>query len=448
MNAKVKNVYKKCKVNFGVIILMFAIIYIMNLLTPLLADDYCYTYIGGMTAEKVTTVGDLFRSARFLWENWSGRVIYLFVAQLFLLIGKNWFNIFNAVVYISITYLICVHAVGIQRKKTSLFILSNVILWLFTPRFGQNMLWLTGAANYLWPMFFILLFLLPYRLVLLNEFTECKYKKTFLVVMFLLGFMGGAGIENASGACVLLCLLLIIYYKFVQKKIILNWMKAGGLGNLSGFLFLILAPGNYARAELIEDTRNKIYVISERFVYATNMLKSALGNYIIVLVFVGIPVLLFLWNKKKDAFLIGIYLLTALACNYAMILSPTYPPRSFLGTTCFMAIGIIFGIYCIFNNYIERLNLLIPAVGIALLLLEFIPAIWDIYNVNLKSAQREEYILNEIENGHYDISLYPIVSYNKYNGIYDLEDVSEDTNHYINATIAKYYDLDVVRKAE
>lgn len=441
--------YKKYRAYFLTIILMFATIYLMNVFTPLLADDYCYTYVGGMTEEKVTTFSDLFRSAQFLWKNWSGRVVFLFVAQAFLLIGKIWFNIFNSIVYIGVAYLICAHAVGIRAKKASLFILANVILWLFTPRFGQNMLWLTGAANYLWPMFFILLFLLPYRLVLLGEFTECKYKRTFMVIMVLLGFLAGEGIGNSSGACVLLGLLLIAYYRFVQKQKVLNWMKAGVIGSFSGFLFLILAPGNYVRAELMEDTRNKIYVISERFVYATNMLKSSLGNiYIIVLVFIVIPIAVFLWNKRKNALLIGIYLLTALTCNYAMILSPAYPPRSFLGTTCFMAIGIIAGIYYIFYSRSERLNALILAGGFAILLLEFIPAIWDIYNINLKSAEREAYILAEIEKGNYDISLYPIVSYNKYNGIYDLEDISESTDHYINGTIAKYYGLDAVRKAE
>lgn len=57
--------YKKYRAYFLTIILMFATIYLMNVFTPLLADDYCYTYVGGMTEEKVTTFSDLFRSAQF-----------------------------------------------------------------------------------------------------------------------------------------------------------------------------------------------------------------------------------------------------------------------------------------------------------------------------------------------------------------------------------------------
>lgn len=99
------------------IIAIFLIIYLMNAFTPLLADDYCYTYVGGMTEEKVKTFKDLFYSAEFLYKNWSGRVIYLFIAQFFLLIGKEWFNVFNSIVYVGVIYLVYLHAVGIHKKR-------------------------------------------------------------------------------------------------------------------------------------------------------------------------------------------------------------------------------------------------------------------------------------------------------------------------------------------
>lgn len=322
--------------------------------------------------------------------------------------------------------------------------MGNILIWFFTPRFGQNMLWLTGAANYLYPIASILLLLLPYRLSILDEFSEPKGKNIFGIGMFILGILGGAGIENASGAAVLSCVLFLFYIKFVQKKEIDTWMKMGLLGVVMGYMFLLLAPGNYARAALIQDNRNIIYILFERFVYATNMLKYSLGVWAVILFFVVLPIVL--WQKnKKDSLIVCMYLVSALACNYAMVLSPTYPPRSFLGTTVFLSIGILYGIHIYIN---EKKNLVSLAIAFALLLLEFIPAIYDIYNINVKSNEREEYILREKENGNYDISLYPIASYNKYNAIYDLEDISEDTNHYINATISKYYGLEKVRKAE
>lgn len=56
-----------------------------------------------------------------------------------------------------------------QERENNLIALGIfACIWLLTPAFGQVMLWLDGACNYLWSLFFNLLFILPFVRLFLN----------------------------------------------------------------------------------------------------------------------------------------------------------------------------------------------------------------------------------------------------------------------------------------
>ena len=80
--------------------------YILNSLTPLLADDYAWGYING-TDIHIKNVKDILLSMYNFYFNWGGRIGGEFYNQLFTLTGKPIFNIFNTIIYIINTLLIC-----------------------------------------------------------------------------------------------------------------------------------------------------------------------------------------------------------------------------------------------------------------------------------------------------------------------------------------------------
>jgi len=86
-------------------------------------------------------------------------VEHYFFAQLFLLLPKAIFNVINALVTTAI-FFIMLSICGFERPGKSLFLLAAafMLVWYFTPDFGQVFLWLDGACNYSWAILFSLLF--------------------------------------------------------------------------------------------------------------------------------------------------------------------------------------------------------------------------------------------------------------------------------------------------
>ena len=74
--------------------------FILNYFTPMLADDYSYSF--GMNG-RLESIKDIFEFQIYHYLTWGGRSIVHTIAQLFLLVGKNWFNIFNTIVYLIFT---------------------------------------------------------------------------------------------------------------------------------------------------------------------------------------------------------------------------------------------------------------------------------------------------------------------------------------------------------
>ena len=79
--------------------------YILNCLTPLLADDYAWDLLMG-TEIHINNVNDIVRSMYNYYFTWGGRIGGAFYDQLFMLLGKPIFNICNTIIYIINTLLI------------------------------------------------------------------------------------------------------------------------------------------------------------------------------------------------------------------------------------------------------------------------------------------------------------------------------------------------------
>ena len=103
----------------GIILLaiFFGIFMLRNFLLPLFADDYSYAFIwdgknkgnlirGIGKRERVKSIKDILISQYSHYLTWSGRFVAHFFVQLFILIGKKFFNVINTLIFISVIFLI------------------------------------------------------------------------------------------------------------------------------------------------------------------------------------------------------------------------------------------------------------------------------------------------------------------------------------------------------
>ena len=186
-------------------------IYAYNFLTPYWSDDYAYL----MDVSKADSLGALVKQQYGEYLSNSGRVVGQFNVRLSLSVSKQVFNLVNSLMFIG---LILLMYANIRRKrKYDIFVLLLVItfLWRFAVSFGQTMLWICGACNYLWGSVFILGFVTFYRYFLARA-DKLKHGTLLAAVAFFFGILAGWCNENSSGGGFLL--VLIFGLNFWQSR--------------------------------------------------------------------------------------------------------------------------------------------------------------------------------------------------------------------------------------
>lgn len=206
LNSKVE---KKTAILDILIVCVFIIMLIFNILTPLIADDYAYAFQYNNRTERITNIFEIIISQNFHYLTHGGRYLAHFLAQFFLMFNtKVIFNILNAFMYTMLTLLIYLNCNYGKKTSISLYMLINVLLWLFVPAFGQAFFWLTGSCNYLWTTNIILLILLIYRIDYIKD-KGIKDSKINNFFMTLLGFLSGITNENSClGLIAMLCAIV------------------------------------------------------------------------------------------------------------------------------------------------------------------------------------------------------------------------------------------------
>ena len=127
-------------------------IYAYNFLTPYMSDDYAYK----IEVQQADSFFDLIKQQYGEYLSNSGRVIGQFNVRLSLVYSKQIFNVVNSLMFVALMGLI--YANIKRKKKYDIFVLLLILtfLWRFTVDFGQTMLWICGACNYLWGSVIIL----------------------------------------------------------------------------------------------------------------------------------------------------------------------------------------------------------------------------------------------------------------------------------------------------
>lgn len=217
---------------------LFAIIWCLTSLTPLIADDFNYAFTwadeGIGRIDNFYLVYTSMQSHR-MWTH--GRVFAQGWVSLFMMWPKWVFNLANAAV-LTLLFGAVYHFFLRNKIRRPLFAaaLVAVLYWVCMPVFGQVFLWLDGTCNYSWGA------ALGFLLIELTLSVRTSRIGTFYTILLLpLSFAVGAWSEHVSFA-VLVILCLFWLYAWIREKRVpvreaLILLVCGG-----GYLFLMLAP--------------------------------------------------------------------------------------------------------------------------------------------------------------------------------------------------------------
>ena len=438
MIEKIKNI-KLSKKQQNIIILasIFMMMLVLNLLTPLIADDYSYSL--SLDRTKINSVMDVINYQWWHYFNWGGRTIAHTLAQIFLLFPKTVFSIVNPIIYVLLIYLMYLHIRGEKEDKPIYLILIHLGLWFLLPVFGQTCLWLIGSCNYLWTTVLILWFLWIYRK---NNTSASIYK---IIGIFLLGIIAGWTNENTSAGLLVIIIGYLIIQKIVNKKSKFSKVQISGLiGALIGFALMILAPGNYIRNAEFQDNT---FIIIKWLKRAINITLTAENYLMPIIILLVILISIKIYNKKKIENDIYIFIVGGLASIYSMILSPTFPERSWTGVIVFLLIATLISLYDLDKiNKIYKVIVIDLCVILSIIYIgQYISATLDINHLRGTWSNRIETIEKEKEEGNKKITLEPYYTSNSKNPIYGLSDITEDAKVWTNTSIAQYYGLKSIK---
>ena len=325
-------------------------------------------------------------------------------------LGKDVFNVVNTLGYIGLLLLIYIHVVGKWKWSPALlFVLSSAILMI--PAWGQSVLWVVGSANYMWSMLWVLLFLLPLRIQYGREESVISNPVLMLGYLFF-GFVAAATNENVSVGLVAMVIVAMTYQKYVCKRTIPSYMKFAMVGTIAGMLFLLLAPGNYAR----------IAIEGEKFSAFTNVknvLKYFIRPYALMMPLFVVTALYTFRNQKNKYDIWWLYLIGATVMHFAMIGAPYYSVRS-LGAPVVMLIvvlGILFEQVDFYSSDERRKLYRLLLAGVLIMSLQvYSDAFNDIKAVNNYDRQRKAELQHYRDAGIKEVKIKHWPTHTRYSG--------------------------------
>ncbi len=235
----------------------FAVIAFLSYRMPMMVDDYVHIN-SFATGDRITSISMIPDSVATYYMTWGGRALSMFFIQLMLMLPRWVYAILNGVVYVLMVNVISGYSDGRSEGKSQALIGNTVtvsllylFIWFFMPDFAEVTIWLTGSITYLWTTTLILIIGgIYYRDYFFPGDSEEQLRTGDILRvagMIILGFC--AGLSNESGACTLICALVLYVFMMIRngRKILIDRV-AGIISCIAGTAVLILAPGNRVRS--------------------------------------------------------------------------------------------------------------------------------------------------------------------------------------------------------
>lgn len=318
-----------------VLTLIGMLMLLLNLHTPLMMDDYDYSF-SWATGERLAGLGDIAASQAAHYRLWGGRSVVHFLTQLFLYLGKPAFNLANTAMYLLL--LLEMTALAGKRGRDCdwrMLLIAHALMLLAVPFFGTVFLWLDGACNYLWGTVLALAPLVIVKSEREGGFFDAGFYRGWIALpaCFL------AGWTNENTACgVLAAVLLLTLWDRLKGRKVRAWRWAALAAQALGVAVMLLAPGNFARAGEASQ-RGMVMELFYRFAVTTYCLLR----------YAGIPALLtvlaLLAARRKGTSVrtewLCVLLGAALLSAYALVGSPQISDRSFTAVLVLAATALL-----------------------------------------------------------------------------------------------------------
>lgn len=307
------------------------IIYLGNDSVPIMMDDNWYS-TRLFDEQPITGLKDVIDAQTWHYFNWGGRSIAHGLLQLVLLTGAFGADIINIIFNALLALVICKAA----RVKGPVYVaMIWGMLYGLNANWKESLCWQSGAANYLYMTTFVLFFIWCYVRALEGQ---DKALPGAVLWMIPLGLIAGWSNENMGPTAWVLSMGIMLYLWYKERK--WNWwMLIGNVTCLIGSLLVILAPGNFVRADEIVNDKGLLWRVFLRCYSESKAMFEFLSPTLLMLAFallVGIGICGIKLSKSNVVYLLG-----AVLSWGAMILSPHYPDRATFGTMVFMICVII-----------------------------------------------------------------------------------------------------------
>lgn len=439
------------RLTFAALVMIGVAFYVLNVLTPLYADDYSYLYTFIYTDHKfrITNLSQLFYSQLNHYMVMNGRTVAHTLAQMFLMWGKPVFNVVNTVTFLVLGWAMQALMTGRKTFRLSLFLFSMAMLWFFTPAFGQDFLWLTACCTYLYSVLFILLYMISFRRACAGE---SKGGVIRAILFFPFGVLAGWSSENAALAMLVMVACFLIVLR-MDRRPLKGWMFTGLAGNLAGLALLLLAPGQSVRLENSGGTGSLMTWLRRGLEITENAVK-----------YLWFPALLFLalaiwrlwtdgrsglktqWRKWLPT---AVFLIGSMISAYCMVVTPQFPARAWSCVLIFTVIT-VGNLICQCNDFPRprTARYAICAVVLLAVIFTYGQACHSLYQTHTAVAERSGYIEAALAEGKTEVTAEPIRAFSKYNCYGEGGDLGLDSTQWPNTAIARYYGLDAIHSTK
>ena len=422
---------------FIILALIGLVIYKLNRYTPWVVDDI----IKGENVRDPHTLNEWFGHLYHFYLGWGGRVWGELYALLFLNMPKAVFNYLNSLGYLAFVLLIYVNMTGRFKISPVLLVLTNFLLFACLPAFGQDILWISGCANYMWASLFPLLYLACLRFYY-NRQISWYHSLPFMALYLVLGILSGWSNENVSVGLILILAGYMYFYREMYGAVP-AFAKAGAIGVLIGSALLWLAPGNFARFAAEGHSKSVGHILHEMYRNAV-VLFNPESTLLLVVIFVALLMLCEARNKKLSV----MFMAGAVLSSIAFGVVGEIHTRVFLGVVMLMSISV--GI--LFDGWEGNLQARKFKFVLALVLIMATSSFYSTarsgiqdfgkrYELNMAIIQAEK------AKGNLDVYVNPIAPANKFCAAYGLEDIkpAEDNKNWLNAGIAHAFGLNSIQ---
>lgn len=421
-------------------VLLLAVIgagmFLLNGHTPLMMDDYDYSF-SWSTGGRIAGISDIFASQAVHYQIWGGRSVVHFFAQLFLYLGKPFFNAANTLMYL----LLLMEMVYLGAKREArwdwrLLLIAHVMLFFTAPFFGVVFLWLDGACNYLWGTVLALVPLLIAKSEREAGFFDAGVSRGWLSLP--LCFFAGWTNENTACGVLAACFLLMLRDAWRGRKV-RAWRIAAFAAQVLGVAALLLAPGNFARPS----------EPSGRGLVMELIYRAAVVSYC-ALRYAGIPALAALalfaaaYRRKKpvDVLWFSVLCVCAFLSAYALVGSPQISDRAFTGVLA-LSIAALLSVCAdmIYDMMHERKRDTVIGAALTLLVISGMgAALADVRAHELAWRAQEEKILAAAAAGEAQVAVSSVPSDSRYTMSITLE---RGADQWPNSTLSKYYGIEI-----